>query len=161
MINNRRTLAALLLSVSLAPALAAQVRHPSWTLTGGVEVLLAGKRSWGTGPLLAIRHDFGPHWGAELKAALPAFGSNSGGAAVDLGATYTEWHGATEVGGMLGVTAFLVGDQSELVGGGVGVVAAAHVTRWLTPGFGVTAGANLRTGIGAYPAAYAGLAVRF
>jgi hypothetical protein len=40
-------------------------------------------------------------------------------------------------------------------------VLAAHVTRWLTPGFGLTAGANVRTAIGVYPAFYGGLAVRF
>jgi hypothetical protein len=62
---------------------------------------------------------------------------------------------------MLGVTGFLVGHHSELVGGGVGVVLASHVTRWFTGGFGVTAGANLRTAIGVYPAFYGGLAVRF
>ena len=156
--------AALILgSLVHSPALGAQgVRHPTWTLTAALEVLRAGDRSWGYGPALSIRHDFGPRWGAELKAAAPAFGSqNGGGAAIELGATYTVFKGPTEFGAMLGVTGFLVGDNSELVGGGVGVVLAAHVTRWLTRGFGVTAGANLRTAIGVYPAFYGGLAVRF
>jgi hypothetical protein len=145
------------------PALEGQdVRHPSWTVTAAVEVLRAGDRSSGYGPALAIRHNFGPRWGAELKAAAPAFGSgNGGGAAIELGATYTAFKGRTEFGAMLGVTGFLVGDDSELVGGGVGVVLAGHLTRWFTPGVGLTAGANLRTAIGVYPAAYAGLAVRF
>lgn len=156
--------AALLLgSAILAPAVRGQTfRNPSWTLTTAAEVLRAGDRSWGYGPAIAIRHDFDPRWGAELKAALPAFGSsNGGGGAAELGATYTTFEGPTEFGAMLGLTAFLVGDSSELVGGGVGVVLAAHVTRWLTPGFGITAGANLRTAIGVYPAFYGGLAVRF
>ena len=156
--------AALILgTLAHAPALEAQgTRNPSWTITAALETLRAGDRSWGYGPALAIRHDFGPRWGAELKAAAPAFGSqNGGGAALELGATYTAFHGPTELGAMLGVTGFLVGDDSELVGGGVGAVLAAHVTRWFTGGFGVTAGANLRTAIGVYPAFYGGLAVRF
>ena len=164
------TLRAVLGSAALAlgalthgPALHGQsIRNPAWTLTASAEVLRAGDRSWGYGPALAIRRDFGPRWGAEFKAALPAFGSqNAGGAALEIGATYTAFHGPTELGAMLGVTAFLVGDNSEFVGGGVGVVLAAHVTHWLAPGLGLTAGANVRTAIGVYPAFYGGLAVRF
>jgi len=156
--------AALIMSPALvAPAVQGQtIRNPSWTLTAGAEVLRAGDQSWGYGPALAIRHDFDHRWGAELKAALPAFGSsNGGGAALELGATYTASNGPAEFGAMLGLTGFLVGDDSEFTGGGVGVVLAAHVTRWLTPGFGLTAGANVRTAIGVYPAFYGGLAVRF
>ena len=38
--------------------------QPRWTLTGALEVLHAGADSWGFGPALGIRHDFGPRWGA-------------------------------------------------------------------------------------------------
>ena len=146
----------------LTSALGAQgVRRPPWTLTGAVEVLHAGRTHWGFGPALSLRRDFGPRWGVELRAALPAFGQNGGGAAVDLAATYVEFRGMTEVGASLGGTAFLVGDNSELVGGGVGVYAAAHATTWVTHGFGLTAGASVRTAIGVYPAGYAGVTVRF
>jgi hypothetical protein len=166
MTSNRAVLGSVFLVIGwLVPVrgLPAQgVRHPSWTVTAAAEVLRAGDQSSGYGPALAIRHDFGPAWGAELKAAAPAFGSsNGGGAALELGATYTTFRDRTEFGAMLGVTGFLVGDDSEFVGGGVGVVLAGHLTRWFTPGLGLTAGANLRTAIGVYPAAYAGLAVRF
>ena len=155
--------ALVLVSAILAPAVRGQaLRNPRWTLTAAAEWLRAGDRSWGYGPAIAIRHDFDPTWGAELKAALPAFGSsNGGGAAAELGATYTAFEGPTEFGAMLGLTAFLVGDDSEFTGGGVGVVLAAHVTRWLTPGLGLTAGGNVRTAIGVFPAFYGGLAVRF
>ena len=136
-------------------------RRPSWTLTAAAEVLSIGPGALGVGPSLGIRRDFGSRWGVELRAALPAFGDNAGGAAVDLAATWVHFDGATELGASLGGTGFLVGDDSELIGGGVGVYVAVHATRWLTRGFGVTAGASLRTAIGAYPGAYAGVAVRF
>jgi hypothetical protein len=134
--------------------------QPRWTLSGLLEVLHAGADSWGAGPALGIRRDFGPKWGAELRAALPAF-NGSGGAALDLAATYTLIKGATELGASLGATGFLVGDQSELTGGGVGLYVAAHATGWLTRGFGLTGGANLRTAVGTFPGGFAGVALRF
>ena len=136
-------------------------RRPRWTLSGAAEVIRATRTTWGVGPSVGLRRDFGPRWGVELRAALPAFGSDGGGAAVDLAATWVHFAGATELGASLGGTGFLVGDNSELVGGGVGVYAAVRATRWLTRGFGLTAGASLRTAIGAYPGAYGGVAVRF
>ena len=140
----------------------AQVPRPrAWTRTVAGEALHAGADSWGYGPRLALRRDFGPAWGVELTAALPAFGTNSGGAALDLAATYPDLHGPTEVGGTLGGTAFLVGDQSELTGGGIGVVVGAHVTQWAAPSVGFTLGATVRTAIGVFPSVYAGLTLRF
>jgi len=135
-------------------------RQPRWTLTGLLEVLHAGADSWGFGPALGIRHDFGPRWGAELRAALPAF-NGSGGAALDLAATYTSLTATTELGASLGATGFLVGDESELTGGGVGLYISAHATGWLRRKFGLTIGGNLRTAVGTFPGAYAGLAWRF
>ena len=155
-------LAVLVTASAVAPALRAQdERRPRWTLGGAAEVIRVTRTTWGVGPSLAIRRDFGPRWGVELRAALPAFGRDAGGAAIDLAATWVHFAGATEVGASLGGTGFLVGDSSELIGGGVGVYASAHAARWLTRGFGLTAGASLRTAIGAYPGAWAGVAVRF
>lgn len=155
-------LAVLVTTSAMAPALRAQAeRRPRWTLTGAAEVLRASRTAWGVGPSLGLRRDFGPRWGVELRAALPAFGGDGGGGAIDLAATWAHFAGATELGASLGGTGFLVGDNSELVGGGIGVYAAVHATRWLTRGFGLTAGASLRTAIGAYPGGHAGLAVRF
>ena len=155
-------LAVLVTTVAVTPALRAQTgRRPRWTLGGATEVLRVTRTAWGVGPSLALRRDFGPSWGVELRAALPAFGRDAGGAAIDLAATWVHFDGATELGASLGGTAFLVGDNSELIGGGVGVYASAHAARWLTRGFGLTAGASLRTAIGAYPGAWAGVAVRF
>ena len=134
--------------------------QPRWTLTGLLEVLHAGADSWGLGPALGIRRDFGPRWGAELRAALPAF-NGSGGAALDLAATYTSLTATTELGASLGATGFLVGDESELTGGGVGLYISAHATGWLRRKFGLTIGGNLRTAVGTFPGAYAGLAWRF
>ena len=57
--------------------------------------------------------------------------------------------------------AFLVGDQSELTGGGIGVVVGAHVTQWAAPSVGFTLGATVRTAIGVFPSVYAGLTLRF
>jgi hypothetical protein len=136
--------------------------QPRWTLSALLEVVHAGADSWGVGPALGVRRDFGPRWGVELRAALPAFGPNDSGAgAIDLAATYTSTMGPTELGASLGATGFLVGDQSELTGGGIGLYVAAHATGWLTRGFGVTGGANLRTAVGTFPGAYAGVALRF
>ena len=155
-------LAVLVTTVAVTSALHAQdERRPRWTLSGVTEVLRVTRTAWGVGPSLGLRRDFGPRWGVELRAALPAFGRNAGGAAIDLAATWVHFDGATELGASLGGTAFLVGDNSELIGGGVGVYASAHAARWLTRGFGLTAGASLRTAIGAYPGAWAGVAVRF
>jgi hypothetical protein len=155
-------LAVLVTTVSGSSALRAQdVRRPSWTLTAAAEVLNGGRNAWGVGPSVGIRHDFGPRWGVELRAALPAFGRDAGGAALDLAATWVHFDGLTELGASAGGTGFLVGDSSELTGGGVGLYLAVHGTRWLTRGFGLTAGASLRTAIGAFPGAYAGVAVRF
>jgi hypothetical protein len=158
--------AALLLSASDLSAAQAQdsahapLSQPSWTLSTLLEVLHADANSWGIGPTVAIRHDFQSKWGVELRAALPAF-NGSGGAALDLAATYTSITRSTELGGSLGATGFLVGDQSELTGGGVGLYLAAHATGWLSRGFGLTGGAKLRTAIGTFPAAFAGVALRF
>lgn len=156
------TLAVLVTTAAVAPALPAQADiRPRWTLSGVTEVIRATRTSWGVGPSLGLRRDFGPRWGVELRAALPAFGRDAGGAAIDLAATWVHFDGATELGASLGGTGFLVGDNSELIGGGVGLYAAVHASRWLSRGFGLTAGASLRTAIGAYPGAYAGVAVRF
>jgi hypothetical protein len=158
--------AVLLASVSVASAASAQdsatavPRQPRWTLTTLLEVLHAGADSWGFGPAVGIHRDLADRWGIELRAALPAF-NGSGGAALDLAATYTSLIATTEFGASLGGTGFLVGDQSELTGGGVGLYLAAHVTAWLTRGLGLTGGANLRTAVGTFPAAYAGAAFRF
>ena len=161
-------IAALLASTLLVPAGNAQDSvpavppQPRWTLTASLEAVHAGADSWGFGPALGIRHDFQSRWGVELRAALPAFGPNDSGAgAIDLAATYTSIEGSTELGASLGATGFLVGDGSELTGGGVGLYVAAHATSRLTRGFGLTGGANLRTAVGAFPAGYAGVALRF
>jgi hypothetical protein len=159
--------AGLLASVLVAPTADAQradpvdLRQPPWTLTGSLERLRVGPELWGSGPAFGIRRDFGPTWGVELRTALPAFGSTGGGTAIDLAATYTSVKGATELGGALGATGFLVGDDSELTDGGIGLYLAAHATSWLTHAFGLTVGANLRTASGAYPGVYGGMAVRF
>jgi hypothetical protein len=134
---------------------------PRWTLSGLLEVVHAGADSWGFGPALSLRHDFGSRWGVELRAALPALGNDAGAGAIDLAATYTSIAGATEFGASLGATGFLVGDQSELTGGGVGLYLAGHATGWLSRGFGLTGGANLRTANGTIPGLYAGVALRF
>jgi hypothetical protein len=127
-----------------------------------LEVVHAGVESWGFGPALSLRRDFAgrDRWGVELRAALPAFGTG-GAAAIDLAATYTSITRGTEVGAALGGTGFLVGDQSELTGGGVGLYLAGHVTGWLSRGIGLTGGANLRTAVGTFPGGYAGVAFRF
>jgi hypothetical protein len=159
--------AAILTSGLLAPAHAQQVvpispPAPQWTLTGLLEAVHAGPDSWGFGPGLGLRHDFGTSWGVELRAALPVFGSDeSGAAAIDLAATYTSIRGSTELGASLGGTGFLVGDNSELTGGGVGLYAAAHVTGWVSRGFGLTGGTNLRTAYGTFPGVFTGMVLRF
>jgi hypothetical protein len=158
--------AAILTSVLAVPAAHAQDAASTiptaerWTLTTLFEVVHAGAESWGIGPALGIRRDIAPGWGVELRAALPAFGTGGAGA-IDLAATYTSIKGATELGASLGATGFLVGDHSELTGGGIGLYVAAYATGWLTRGFGITGGANLRTAIGVFPGAYAGVPARF
>jgi hypothetical protein len=162
----RSTSFAMLLAGAVIPTAHAQEpdaavpRLRRWTLSGLLEVLHAGADSWGVGPALGIRRDFGPNWGIELRAALPAF-NGSGGAALDLAGTYTTITRTTELGASLGATGFLVGDQSELTGGGVGLYIAAHATGWLSGGFGLTGGANLRTAVGTFPGGFAGAALRF
>jgi len=170
MLSNRSlrsaALAALLVSALPVPVASAQdsaasfLPQPRWTLSAWLEVVHAGTASWGFGPALGLRRDFGETWGVELRTALPAFGTG-GAAAIDLAATYTSIRGTTELGASLGATGFLAGDQSELTGGGVGLYAAAHATGWLSRGFGLTGGANLRTAVGTFPGAYAGVAWRF
>ena len=158
--------AAILTSVLAVPAAHAQDAASTiptaqrWTLTTLFEVVHAGAESWGIGPALGIRRDIAPGWGVELRAALPAFGTGGAGA-IDLAATYTSIRGTTEIGASLGGTGFLVGDESELTGGGVGLYLAGHVTGWLSPGVGLTGGANLRTAAGTFPAGFAGVAFRF
>jgi hypothetical protein len=159
-------LAALLVSALPAAVASAQdsdapvLPQRRWTLSAVLEVVRAGAEAWGRGPTLGLRHDFADAWGVELRAALPAFGTG-GAAALDLAGTYTSIRGATEFGASLGATGFLAGDQSEFTGGGVGLYMAAHATGWLSRGFGLTGGANLRTAVGTFPAAYAGMALRF
>ncbi len=145
-------------ALAAAPLHAQIPRARPWKLTLAGEALHSG--AWGFGPHLSIRRDLGAHWGVELTAALPAFGSNNGGAAVDLAATYATLDGPTELGGTLGVSGFLVGDASEFTGGGVGVIAGGHVTQWVAPALGFTAGATIRIAMGAYPSLYAGLTLR-
>jgi hypothetical protein len=160
------TFAALLATALVVPAADAQdsaaavLPQPPWTLSALLEVVHAGAESWGFGPALGIRRDFGPNWGVELRAALPAFGTGGAGA-IDLAATYTIIKRATEFGASLGATGFLVGDSSELTGGGIGLYVAVHATGWLSHGVGLTGGANFRTAVGAFPAGYAGVAFRF
>jgi hypothetical protein len=159
--------AGLLASPLAASAATAQLsdsvnrRQPSWTLTGSLETLHVNPE-WGSGPALAIRRDLGSRWGVELRTALPAFGSAGvGGGAIDLAVTYTSINASNEVGGALGATGFLVGDHSELLGGGIGLYVGAHATRWVAHGVGLTAGANLRMANGAFPGVHGGVAVRF
>jgi hypothetical protein len=163
----RSTAFALLIATTLlVPAAHAQDSlstvppQPPWTLSGLFEVIRVNPDSWGIGPALGIRRDFGHRLGIELRAALPAF-NGSGGAAIDLAATYTYIKRAAEFGASLGGSGFLVGDQSELTGGGVGLYAAVHASRWLSRGFGITGGINFRTAIGSYTGGYAGVAFRF
>jgi hypothetical protein len=143
--------AGLLASVSIAPTADAQrsdpvdLRRPSWTLTGSLEMLRVGPVSWGSGPAIGIRRDFGPTWGVELRTALPAFGSTGGGgAAIDLAATFTSVKGAAELGGALGATGLLVGGHSELTDVGLGLYLAAHGTSWLTPSSAAQGNSALR-----------------
>jgi hypothetical protein len=142
--------------------------HRPWTVTADFTGLrTGGLGGWAFGPELGIRRDFGPRWGVELLASLPVFDTDRitgrGAAALDLGPTLTFATGKGELGLSAGATAFLVGDQSELVDGGIGGFVAGHATAWLSGNVGAVAGAKVRVSGGgaAYPSLSAGLAVRF
>ena len=142
--------------------------HRPWTITADFTGLRIGGRSgWVYGPEFGIRRDFGPRWGLELTASLPVldteqYGDN-GAAALDLGPTLTVANDKGELGFSAGATAFLVGDASELVDGGIGGFFGGHGTAWLTPSLGAVVAAKVRvSGEGnAYPSLSLGLAVRF
>lgn len=142
-------------------------RRP-WTLTAAFTGLRIGGESGVVyGPELSLRRDFGPRWGVELRASLPAFDaepySDDGAAALDLGPTLTFATAKAEFGVAAGATAFLVGDRGELADAGIGGFASAHATAWLSKGIGAVAGATVRvSGAGnAYPGLSVGLALRF
>jgi hypothetical protein len=152
--------------LSATPAHAQTSRLPRWTLAGSLNGLRVGDREgWGYGPELKIRRDFGPHWGATIRASLPVFGGGAGGAAIDAGATYTWASETSELGVAAGGTGFLVGSSSELVGGGIGAFLSVHGTAWLTRHLGVMLETETRFTFHdeahAYPGVSAGLAVRF
>ena len=160
---------AVLLLLAHTPAAAQAGR--SWVISPGVSILRVDSDAddWGIGPSLAIRHDFGVspsiarRWGVELTAAAPAFGgNNAGGVAADLGATLTWARTGSEAGVAAGVSALLVGDDSELVGGGIGGFVGAHGTLWLGPTLGLFGEARGRlAGVGgAYVSGSAGISVR-
>ena len=143
----------------------------AWVINPGVSILRVDSDAddWGIGPSLAIRRDFGVRagvarrWGVELTAAAPAFGgNNAGGVAADLGATLTWGRPRTELGLAAGVSALLVGDDSELVGGGIGGFVGAHGTVWLGSTLGLFAETRGRlAGVGgAYVSGSAGISVR-
>ena len=142
--------------------------HRPWTITADFTGLrIGGGSGWVYGPELGIRRDFGPRWGLELTASLPIldaeqYGDN-GAAALDLGPTLTVANDKGELGFSAGATAFLVGDASELVDGGIGGFFGGHGTAWLAPSLGAVVAAKVRvSGEGnAYPSLSLGLAVRF
>ena len=143
-------------------------RQP-WTVTAAFTGLRTGGASGIVyGPELAIRRDFGPQWGLELRASLPVLdvdrGTDDGAGAIDLGPTLSFKTERMELGLAAGATAFLVGDGGELVDGGIGGFFAGHATAWFGRNVGGTLGANVRVsggGGGAYPSISAGLAFRF
>jgi hypothetical protein len=152
----------------LAALVAQDLPHRSWTVTADLTGLrTGGVGGWAYGPELGIRRDFGPRWGLELRASLPAFnadpGTGGGAGALDLGPTLTSVTGKRELGLSAGATAFLVGDDGELIDGGIGGFVAGHATAFLSGHVGAVAGAMVRvSGGGAvYPSLSAGLAVRF
>jgi hypothetical protein len=157
------------LAGSQVPALAAQgLPHRPWTITANFTGLrTGGNGGWVYGPELGLRRDFGPRWGVELTASLPVFDperySDDGAAALDLGPTLTVASDKGEFGFSAGATAFLVGDASELVDGGIGGFFGGHGTAWLTPALGAVVGAKVRVSRegSAYPSLSVGLAVRF
>jgi hypothetical protein len=139
-----------------------------WTITADFTGLrIGGSSGWVYGPELGIRRDFGPRWGLELTASLPVLDTeqyaDNGAAALDLGPTFTLANNKGELGFSAGATAFLVGDASELVDGGIGGFFGGHGTAWLTPSLGAVVAAKVRvSGQGsAYPSLSLGLAVRF
>jgi len=134
--------------------------QPLWTLTALLDVLHAGADSWGAGRRSASAAISGP--GGVSSSGRPCRHSTAAAAPPSISRRpNTSITASTEFGASLGATGFLVGDQSELTGGGVGLYLATHATGWLTRGFGLTAGANLRTAVGTFPGAYAGVALRF
>ncbi len=140
------------------------IPHSRWTTAVGFTAIRVGAREgWGYGPELSIRRDVRGKAGVELRLSLPALRENAGAAAIDLGPTWTAFRTPrTELVLSGGVTAFLAGDASELIDGGLGVYAGAQVTTWQSPRFGLTLGSRLRlTPGGAYPSFTAGIAVRF
>ena len=142
--------------------------HRAWTLTAAFTGVRIGNESGVVyGPELSLRRDFGPRWGAELRASLPVLDaarySDDGAAALDLGPTLTFRTAKAEFGVAAGATAFLVGDRGELADGGIGGFASGHATAWLSERVGAVAGATVRvSGAGnAYPGLSVGLAFRF
>jgi hypothetical protein len=166
---HRLVLVAAALAGLQASALAAQTAPTRpWTITATFTSLRTGGSSGVVyGPELAIRRDFGPRWGVQLRASLPVLDAeqyaDDGAAALDLGPTLRFATEKTEFGLSAGATAFLVGDRGELVDGGIGVFVGGHATRWLSEAIGVVAGADVRISGGgdAYPSLSAGLAARF
>ena len=169
--NRIRRFALLLLGLAGLPvgaAVAQGLPHRPWTITADFTGLrIGGSSGWVYGPELGVRRDFGPRWGLELTASLPVldteqYGDN-GAAALDLGPTLTVANDKGELGFSAGATAFLVGDASELVDGGIGGFFGGHGTAWLTPSLGAVVAAKVRvSGEGnAYPSLSLGLAVRF
>lgn len=162
-------LLASMLAVAWASGLAAQTpNHQPWTITAAFTGLRTGGESGVVyGPELAIRRDFGPQWGVELRASLPVLdvdrGTDDGAGAIDLGPTLSFKTDRTELGLAAGATAFLVGDGGELVDGGIGAFFGGHATAWFGQNVGGTFGANVRvSGRGdTYPSLSAGLAFRF
>jgi hypothetical protein len=161
--------ATLLALLSAAPAAAQS--SGAWVISPGLSILSVSSDDgdWGYGPSLAIRRDFGVtpgvarRWGVELTAALPAYGpNNAGGVAADLGPTLTWARPGHELGLAAGLSALLVGDDSELVGGGIGGFASGHATAWLDNALGLFAEVRVRAaGVGgAYLSGSGGISIR-
>lgn len=149
-------------------AVAQGLPHRPWTITADFTGLsIGGSSGWVYGPELGVRRDFGPRWGLELTASLPVLDTeqyaDNGAGALDLGPTLTLANNKGELGFSAGATAFLVGDASELVDGGIGGFFGGHGTAWLTSSLGAVVAAKVRvSGEGnAYPSLSLGLAVRF
>lgn len=134
-----------------------------WMVSGGVAtVRLSALAGWTTGPDLAVRRHLGQRWGLSLRAALPLTESK-GAALLDLGPTISIRWPRSEIGLRFGATAFLVGEQSELTGGGLGGYLGLQATIWLSPRVGLIGTATGRvgqTGPGYFDTG-AGLAIRF
>jgi hypothetical protein len=97
----------------------------------------------------------------NLRVSLPVIGTDAGGAAVDLGPTLTVTGRQVELGASVGGTMFLVGDDSELIAGGIGLYVAGHLTIWLGRNVGLTGGGNARFANGAaFPGLSGGIAIR-